>query len=67
MTADRFHLTLATAGRPVMHGWWPSESTARGKFRDWVGLGVADARVLLVDEAMGETLDEWPGVVGGRS
>lgn len=53
-----------------MHGWWPLESTARGKFRDWVGSGVADARVVLVDEESGETLAEWPeekrpGVVGG--
>lgn len=35
-------------------------SNGRGKFRDWVGAGVADARVLLVDEETGETLDEWP-------
>jgi hypothetical protein len=65
---SRFHLTLASAGRPVMRGWWPLEATARDKFRDWVGSGVADARVLLVDEEAGETLDEWPearpGVVG---
>jgi hypothetical protein len=62
----RFHVTLHSAGRPVMHGWWPLESTARGKFRDWVGAGVADARVVLVDEATGKALDEWPGVVGGQ-
>jgi hypothetical protein len=67
---QRFHLTLAAAGRPVMHGWWPLESTARSKFTRWVGSGVADARVMLVDEATGETLAEWPersrpGVVGG--
>jgi hypothetical protein len=52
-----------------MHGWWPLESTARGKFLRWVGSGVADARVTLVDETTGETLDSWPkarpGVVGG--
>jgi hypothetical protein len=69
VNAERFRLTLFSAGRPVQHGWWASEATARGKFRDWVGSGVADARVVLVDEATGETLDEWPqarpGVVGG--
>ena len=27
--SDRFHLTLAAAGRPAMHGWWARESTAR--------------------------------------
>lgn len=60
MNAERFRVTLASASRPVQHGWWGSESTARSKFRDWVGSGVADARVVLVDEATGETLDEWP-------
>ena len=65
----RYHVTLFSAGRPVQHGWWPLEATARGKFRDWVGSGVADARVMLVDEETGETLAEWPershpGVVG---
>lgn len=60
VSSGRFHVTLFSAGRPIQHGWWPLESTARGKFRDWVGSGVADARVTLVDEATGETLDEWP-------
>jgi len=60
VTADRFHLTLSAAGRPVMHGWWPLEATARGKFTRWVGSGVADARVVLVDEATGQTLAQWP-------
>ena len=70
MNPSRFHVTLFSAGRPIQHGWWGEEPTARDKFRDWVGAGVADARVTLVDEATGETLDEWPersrpGVVGG--
>lgn len=62
---DRFHLTLAAAGRPAMHGWWGSEATARDKFTRWVGRGSVDARVTLVDEAMGTVLEEWPRVVGG--
>ena len=57
---SRYHVALYSAGRPVQHGWWGEESTARGKFRDWVGAGVAGARVLLVDEETGGTLDEWP-------
>lgn len=67
---ERFHLTLTTAGRPTMHGWWGSESTARGKFRDWIDSysSLPDARVTLVDEEAGETLAVWqeeerPGVV----
>lgn len=57
-----FHLTLTCAGRPVMHGWWGSEATARGKFRDWIGSygSLTGAHVVLVDEEAGETLDEWP-------
>jgi hypothetical protein len=56
----RYHLTLHSAGRPIQHGWWPLESTARDKFTRWVGSGVADARVVLLDEATGETLAVWP-------
>jgi len=59
---DRFHLALTTAGRPVAHGWWASEATARGKLRDWVGEwgGLPDARVILVDEETGRVLTTWP-------
>jgi len=65
---DRYHLTLTAAGRPAMHGWWPSEVTARGKFATWVGSwGVPGAQIVLVDEETGETLAEWPGIVGGGS
>jgi hypothetical protein len=58
----RFHLALSAAGHPVMHGWWASEVTARGKFRDWIGehSNLPDARVTLVDEETGETLTTWP-------
>ena len=64
MNPSRFHVTLFSAGRPIQHGWWPLESTARDKFTRWVGGGVVDIRVTLVDEQTGETLDEWPAVVG---
>ncbi|WP_405673312.1 hypothetical protein [Streptomyces sp. NBC_01530] len=56
----RFHLTLASTGRTVMSGWWADEATARGKFRDWIGRNVADARVVLVDEETGRVLASWP-------
>ncbi|MEU9323164.1 hypothetical protein AB0D91_05030 [Streptomyces canus] len=62
MNPDRFHLTLTSAGRPVMHGWWPVEATARGLLPVWVGSWgeLPDARITLVDEETGETLTEWP-------
>lgn len=65
---DRYHLTLTAAGRPAMHGWWPSEATARGKFQAWVGeWGRPGTRVVLVDEETGATLDDWPSVVSAGS
>lgn len=62
MPDDRFHLTLTTAGRPVQHGWWASESTARRKLAAWVGQwgDLPDARVTLVDEETGTVLTSWP-------
>lgn len=60
---DRFHLTLTSAGRPVQHGWWASEVTARRKFTAWIGEhgNLPGARVTLVDEETGATLTAWPG------
>jgi len=67
LSPDRFHLLLTADGRETMHGWWSSEATARRKFTRWVGeySDLLGARVTLVDETTGETLTEWPGVVGG--
>lgn len=66
MHPERYHLTLTAAGRAVAQGWWGSEAVARGKFTEWVGdWGKLGARVTLVDEETGETLDDWPGIVGG--
>lgn len=58
----RYHLLLASAGRPVQHGWWGSEETARDKFRRWVGEygGMPAARVTLTDEETGDVLAAWP-------
>lgn len=61
---QRFHLTVSSTGRPVMHGWWSREATARDKFRDWIGAygGMPGARVLLVERTgADERLVEcWP-------
>lgn len=65
----RYHLTLTSDGRPVMHGWWASEVTARRKWTAWIGEHGSrpGARVTLDDEETGATLASWPGVVSGGS
>jgi hypothetical protein len=59
---ERFHLTLSTGGRPVMHGWWPDQATAERKLAGWVGeFGAVDqAAVTLTDTATGTVLEFWP-------
>ncbi|MCL7429791.1 hypothetical protein [Streptomyces sp. YS415] len=60
-TPGRFHLSLASAGRPVAQGWWDSEATARDKLKEWVGeWGRPGACITLTDEQTGETLTAWP-------
>jgi hypothetical protein len=64
VSSERFHVVLASAGRPVMQGWWASEATARDKVTDWIGLSKGPRpRVTLVDEETGETLTSWPDEV----
>jgi hypothetical protein len=62
MQPARYHLLLTSAGRPVQHGWWDDEATARSKFSVWIGewSEVRDARITLTDEDTGETLTTWP-------
>ena len=62
MNAGRYHLLLTSVGRPVMHGWWASEATARDQFTRWVGAhgSLPDARVTLIDEETGSVLTTWP-------
>ncbi|MFG2352560.1 hypothetical protein [Streptomyces sp. NPDC048521] len=58
----RYHLLLTSGGRPVQHGWWGSEATARRKFTRWIGEygSMPDARVALTDEETGTVLTSWP-------
>jgi hypothetical protein len=57
----RYHLTLTSDGRPAMHGWWGSETVARGKMTSWIGhWGRPGARITLVDEDTGTVLTTWP-------
>ncbi|MEU7428617.1 hypothetical protein [Streptomyces sp. NPDC040750] len=60
--AGRFHLLLATSGRPVQHGWWNRETTARDKFRRWIGAygDMPDARITLTDDETTRVLAAWP-------
>jgi hypothetical protein len=62
MTAGRYHLTVVSDGRPMLHGWWASEAVARGKFTSWVGQhgDRPGARITLTDEETGARLTEWP-------
>jgi hypothetical protein len=58
--ADRYHLILISAGRPVAHGWWGRELTARAQFTTWVGAwGNPGARVTLIDQETGDVLEDW--------
>jgi hypothetical protein len=60
---DRYHLTLTTGGRPVMHGWWADLATAERKYTRWIGeRGSREgARITLTDEADGgRVLKAWP-------
>ncbi|GAA3121585.1 hypothetical protein [Streptomyces echinatus] len=58
----RYHLLLESGGRPVAHGWWDDEATARRKLIRWVGEfgAMPGARITLTDEESGEQLTEWP-------
>jgi Zn/Cd-binding protein ZinT len=62
MQPARYHLLLTSAGRPVQHGWWDDEATARRKLTTWVGEwgAVHDARITLTDEEAGTVLTAWP-------
>lgn len=62
VTDLRYHLTLSSAGDPVMHGYWPDRATADRKFTTWIGEHgtAAGARVALVDEVEQRVLASWP-------
>ncbi len=55
MTDPRdFYLTLTSAGRPVMHGWWSDEATAERKFSEWIGShsAIEAAAVVLAEQSV---------------
>lgn len=60
----RFHLTLASSDRPVMHGWWIDQATAERKFSEWIGShsAIEGAAVALAERSVdGErVLMSWP-------
>lgn len=67
MDDQRYHLTLFTGGRPVMHGWWGDLPTAERKYTRWIGEhgGVDGARITLVDEEEARVLKSWPAEAVG--
>lgn len=62
MGGQRYHLTLTSGDRPVMHGWWGDRATADRKFRRWIGEHgtVTGARITLADEWEQRVLKSWP-------
>nr|WSZ15611.1 hypothetical protein OH837_20930 [Streptomyces canus] len=59
---ERFRITVSSAGRTVMRGWWADEAVARDKFRDWIGShrNLAEPHFTLTDETDGIPLTSWP-------
>ncbi|MFE1028995.1 hypothetical protein ACFW5I_31250 [Streptomyces sp. NPDC058818] len=62
MSTGRHHLTLVSADRPLMHGWWASETGGRAKFTSWVGSHGDRPRthLTLTDKATSTVLTQWP-------
>ncbi|MGY4966788.1 hypothetical protein [Streptomyces sp. 900105245] len=58
----RYHLLLTSHGQPVQHGWWSSETIARGKLARWVGAygTMPGGRITLTDENTGAVTQVWP-------
>lgn len=59
---ERFRITVSSASRTVMSGWWADEVAARDKFRDWIGShrDLAEPHFTLTDETDGTLLTSWP-------
>jgi hypothetical protein len=67
MDDQRYHLTLSTGGRPVMHGWWGKRATAERKFSSWIGErgSMPGVRIVLVDGLEQRVLASWPDEADG--
>lgn len=59
---ERFHLTLSTGDRPVMHGWWLDQATAGRKWKRWRRdfVDMPNVSVTLTDTADGRVVHRWP-------
>ncbi|MFG2469194.1 hypothetical protein ACGFXB_27570 [Streptomyces canus] len=59
---ERFRVTVSSAGRTVMSGWWADEGVARDKFRHWIGShrDLIEPHFTLSDENAGTLLTSWP-------
>lgn len=62
MSPGRYHLTLTSDSRTMMHGWWHSEQTARRKFTTWIGErgSMPNVRITLIDKETHTVLTTWP-------
>ncbi|WP_405471264.1 hypothetical protein [Streptomyces canus] len=59
---ERFRITVSSAGRTVMRGWWADEAVARDKFRHWIGShqDLDKPHFTLTDETDATLLTSWP-------
>ena len=59
---ERFRLSLTAGGSSMMDGWWPDQTNAEQKLRDWIGEygSLPGARLVLVDTVEGERVASWP-------
>ncbi|MFF9453580.1 hypothetical protein [Streptomyces flaveolus] len=59
---NRYRVTVAIDGQPMLRGWWQDKTVAHRKFTGWVGEhgDRPHARITVTDEETGATLTQWP-------